>query len=59
MVLNAAGSPEGGAGLEMYNKVKLGYVGLKVRMGHSSGSFQQAVVYTDLKLRGSLGWRWI
>lgn len=41
----------------MYNKVKLGYVGLKVHMGHSSGSLQQAVVYTDLKLRGSLGWR--
>ena len=59
VVLNAVGSPEGGTGLEMYNEIGLACVGLKVCMGHPSGGFKQAVVYMDLKLRRSLGWRWI
>lgn len=55
VVLSGVASPEGGAGLEMYNEIRLGYVGLKVCVGHPSGGFQQAVVYMDLKLRRSLG----
>lgn len=34
VVLRAVGGPEGGADLERYNEIRLGYVGLKVCMGH-------------------------